>query len=405
MKTRSTRPRSDTIPKLDDVSYLFDALGCIRDGFTFDTLRQHLIRLQLESTEDRRRALPNTANTFWSNVRDVLRELMRLGFVNRDTLPSRSEQLDAHRRRTFTLTRAGEEFLELEERNVWDFRYRFAEAMLIGHPYMRELHQSLTSRELFFPRVQKTELPGDLDSWRSGPPEPIRDLASWVADSVREVLQLNISVEELESGMRLYLKAAWKRLRRDQKSHLFTKAVTKAMNDVIVRVLLRAYGLRMDYVTFRSAVALLSGLDAIWHTRSLTGRRGWSMWATSNVTIPTLPSNNSPAVQALLGSCWFAPHDVPDDVIKDQLIETFFSFSDRRGGFALIHVLRAHVCHRLRIHGRAFDRVLGKLHAQALVDANYAINLDRGGGEELPPSEDPFRIGKRAFYLITLLKR
>jgi hypothetical protein len=40
-----------------------------------------------------------------------------------------------------------------------------------------------------------------------------------------------------------------------------------------------------------------------------------------------------------------------------------------------------------------------------MVDETYSINLDRGGADELPKSEEPFRIGERAFYLITLLKR
>ena len=67
--------------------------------------------------------------------------------------------------------------------------------------------------------------------------------------------------------------------------------------------------------------------------------------------------------------------------------------------------LRAEVCHTLGVHGREFDAVLRKLHNQTLVDPTYAVNLDRGGSDEVPPSEEPFRIGKRAFYLITLLKR
>jgi len=59
----------------------------------------------------------------------------------------------------------------------------------------------------------------------------------------------------------------------------------------------------------------------------------------------------------------------------------------------------------MKIHGQDFDAVLRKLHAQTLADETYAINLDRGGSDEVPPSEEPFRIGDRAFYLITLLKR
>jgi hypothetical protein len=396
------RHKSDTIPKLDDVGYLFDGLGCVRDGLTLDAIRLELINLHLESRNEGRRSLPNT---FWSNVRDVLRELMRLGMVARESLPSRPEQLDAHRRRTYTLTEAGRQFLTLEERDVWEFRYRFAQAMLVAHPYMRELHQLLSSKELFFPRVQRTEIPGDVDSWRAGPPEPLNQLASWVAESVRDVLRIEVSTTDLERSIRPYLMAAWKRLELDQKAHVFTKAVTKAVNDVIIRVLLHVYGMRMDYVTFRSAVGLLSDLDVIWHTRSLSGRRGWTLWATSDVEMPGMESFESAAIEALSGSVWLSPHKVEEETIKNKLIEAFFSLPDRRGGFALIHVLRAHVCHELLLHGRMFDAVLAKLHAQTLRDANYSVNLDRGGGDELPPSEEPFRIGKRSFYLITLLKR
>jgi hypothetical protein len=186
---------------------------------------------------------------------------------------------------------------------------------------------------------------------------------------------------------------------------VFSQAVVKSVNDVVVRVLLQVYGLRMDFVTFRSAVALLSDLNAVWHTRSLVGRRGWTVWATS-LAPPLLAGDGTPpAKQALQGPVWFTPRVSADEAIKDQMIETFFSLADRRGGFALIHVLRAQVCHRLRLHGRDFDAVLRKMHAQALADPVYGINLDRGGGDEVPPSEEPFRIGNRAFYLITFLKR
>lgn len=179
----------------------------------------------------------------------------------------------------------------------------------------------------------------------------------------------------------------------------------KSFNDVIVRVLLQAYGLRMDYVTFRSAIALLSDLGALWDTRSLIDRRGWTVWATSLASPPAVAEAKSPAGLALQGPLWFTQHRTPDADIKDALISTFLSFPGRRGGFALIHVLRAEVCHALGIHGREFDTVLRKLHNQTLVDPTYAVNLDRGGSDEVPPSEEPFRIGKRAFYLITLLKR
>jgi hypothetical protein len=394
--------RTDTIPKLDQVDYLFETLGCVREQIGFDAIRRELIGLRPEPVDD----LKRHSTLFWSNARDSLRELMRLGLVKPVALPSRRAQLDAHRARKFTLTEHGEEFLALDERDSFEFRRRFAQAMLIAHPYLRELQRLSLSQELFFPRIQRSELPGDVESWRHAPPEPLEQVASWVADSVQSVIRVSVPTARVEASMRPYLTAAWKRLHHDEKAHMFTKAIVKTFNDVIVRVLLQVYGLRLDYVTFRSAVALLSDLSVIWHTRSLTNRRGWTIWATSVATVPLTTPSRSAAELALNGPTWLTPRVVDEEVIKDLLIETFFSLPDRKGGFALIHVLRAEVCHRFRIHGRDFDAVLRKLHAQTLSDPTYSINLDRGGGDEIPRSEEPFRLGDdRKFYLITLLKR
>src|SRR5438445_7716988 len=92
--------RTDTVPKIDQVAYLFESLGFVRDQFTFDAIRQELIRLRPEWRENRRVVSPTT---FWSNARDVLRELMRLGLVNRSPLTSRPGQLDRLLARTFVL--------------------------------------------------------------------------------------------------------------------------------------------------------------------------------------------------------------------------------------------------------------------------------------------------------------
>ena len=398
------RRTSDTVPKLDQVSYLFDTLGFVDDQRTFEGIRKGLIDLRPESRIPLRSR--SAAPPFWSNVRDALRELMRLGLVERSALPSRKSQLEAHSRRTFTLTDEGKHFLAIESRGgTLEFRHRFAEAMLCAHPYMRELAGMTASRELFFPRIQRSDLPGDVETWREAPPEPLAQVTHWITDAVAAVMAIAIDARRLESQMRPFLTAAWKRLDREQKSHLFNKAVVKTFNDVIVRSLLHVYGLRMDYVTFRSAVALLADLGVVWDTRSLTDRRGWTIWATAPTQVPVIAAAKSPAGLALQDPVWFTPRVEPDDVIRDTLIHTFLSLRDRRGGFALIHVLRAEVCRQLRIHGRDFDAVLRKLHSGAVMHSDYSVNLDRGGGDEMPPSEEPFRIGTRSFYLITLLKR
>jgi hypothetical protein len=397
------RRTTDTIPKLDQVSYLFDTLGAVEDGLSFEAIRKELIRLRPESRIPLRAR--SAAPPFWSNVRDALRELMRLGLINPSALPSRKSQLEAHNRRAFTLTEDGRQFLAIERRDPLEFRHRFAQALLLAHPYMRELVTLLGSRELFFPRIQRADLPGEVDAWRKAPPEPLGQVTVWIAQAVEAVMAITVDPKRLETQMRPYLTAAWKRLDREQKAHLLNKAVVKTFNDVIVRVLLQLYGLRMDYVTFRSAVALLADLNALWDTRSLIDRRGWTIWSTCVAEQPVAAAAKSPAGLSLAGPVWFAPRELREDAIRDALVKTFLSFPDRRGGFALIHVLRAEVCRKLRIHGQDFDRVLRKLHNKTLSDPTYVVNLDRGGGDEMLPSEEPFRIDSRSFYLITLLKR
>lgn len=393
---------TDTIPKLDQVSYLFETLGLISEQVSFDGIRKYLIRMLPEERRERARA-PEAM--FWSNVRDSLRELMKLGLVVKAALPSRTGQLDAHRGRSFLLTEAGSNFLELERRDAWEFRDRFAQAMLLGHPYLRELYRLLGSQELFFPRIQKSDIPGDAEAWRAGPPESLEPLTTFLCDAVQQVMHKKLSTAGLDDKMRPYLISAWKRLDTRQKAHAFSQAVVKTFNDIAIRVLLQVYGLRMDYVTFRSAVGLLCDLNVIWSTRSLSDRRGWTIWATSTAAIPESTSSRSPGEEALRGGLWFKRRTADQDDVRAALIANFFSLPGRRGGFALIHELRAEVCYRMKIHGHDFDTVLRRLHSQTLVDESYAINLDRGGADELPPSEQPYRVGERAFYLITLLKR
>jgi hypothetical protein len=356
------KPKTDTIPKLDQVTYLFDTLGLISEQLSFDAIRKELIRLLPEERRERAR---HPEAMFWSNVRDALRELMRLGLVEKASLPSRAEQLDAHRDRMFALTEAGRKFLELEQ----------------------------------------SEIPGDAEAWRTGPPEDLDPLSGFLRDSVTAVMGSGLDFSGMNEKMRPYLIAAWKRLDTELKAHTFSQAVVKAVNDVAIRALLQVNGLRMDYVTFRSAVGLLSDLNAIWSTRSLTGRRGWTIWATSTATVPAPAADRSPGDQALRGAVWFKRRPANLDAIQEALMSTFFSLPGLRGGFALVHELRAAVCHQMNIHGHDFDAVLRKLHSQSMTDATYSINLDRGGADELPKSEEPFRIGERAFYLITLLKR
>ncbi|WFG45154.1 hypothetical protein [Pseudonocardia alni] len=111
------------IPRLQDLSYIDVAAGGVAAGATFEQLRRSLVARGAELARD-----SDTDGSFdeqrWSAVRadptkyvhntvDVLKELMRLGWVERHILPSGPASAYAHSESTFTMTPAGAAWTEL----------------------------------------------------------------------------------------------------------------------------------------------------------------------------------------------------------------------------------------------------------------------------------------------------
>jgi hypothetical protein len=410
--------RTDTIPKLDDITYLFDALGGVRDGLTFDEIRTMLIFGRREG--DREKLLDHSPgmtalrrldrredrSTYWSNARDALRELMRLGMVERTPLPSTPLQVKAHRGRQYALTPQGGDFLNLSAKDPWEFRDRFFQAMAGCHSYLRLIRRRLMQGDLFFPRVRKADLPGNAEDWDSSPPQPLDELAKKLAQEVESEVGIIIESTKVLDRMRLHLGAAWKRRKPRLAAREYSKWVVKTVNDVTVRVLAGAYGVPLDYVTLRMSLSILDQFHVAWQTRSLPDRVGWTAWSVADgEPSEATKGDTSPAAWAAGGDVWLRRRRPADEEVRDTLIQVFLKDRERRSQFELIHVLRAIVCHRLKIHGWVFNEVLRKMHAGTLRHEEFAVNLDRGSGWELPPSEEPFRVGDRAFYIMTLLRR
>ncbi len=413
-----TRRRTDTIPRVDDIAYLFETLGGVRDGLTFDQVRAMLIVRRRHSDQEklldhrsgltalRRLERNDQPMVYWSNAKDALRELMRLGMVSPAPLPTSVSQVDAHKGRQYALTPEGGRFLELASKDPWEFRDRFYQSMDAGHPYLRRLRRRLVQGNLFFPRVQKADLPGNVEAWYSHPPQPLDALVKKLAEGVNSAQGILLEPEKLVGMFTRHLRRAWRRRNQSLHPREYSKWVVKTVNDVTVRLLASAYGIPLDHVTFRASLSILDELHVAWQTRSLADRVGWTAWLTANGEPPEHRGKAaSPAALALETSIWLRRRRPTDEEVRDALIQAFLDDQDRKGGFALIHVLRAAVCYRLKIHGWVFNDVLRKMHAGTLRHEAFAVNLDRGSSSELPPSEEPFTVGDRSFYIITLLRR
>jgi hypothetical protein len=198
--------------------------------------------------------------------------------------------------------------------------------------------------------------------------------------------------------------AVWNKRDPTLKNHDFNKAMVKAINDQLLRAMAALHGVPLNVVDFRAAVALLAGFGAVDSSHTLVGRTGWTIWSTSDA----LPASRyregrSPANCALAGPLWFTRRTLTEPALQDKIIEGVLSIPNRESGFALIHEVRARVCHEHRIHSRSFNELLRKMHRGEITHPAYSIYLDRGGYAHLPPSEVPFLSGGRDFYLITFI--
>lgn len=409
-----TESEFDNIPRIDKVGYLYETLGWIDDGATFEEIREAQIEyrkaLDRDSFVDKRsgassmRLLGKYANgeTYWTNTRATVAELMRLGLVVPGPVPSKKEQLAAHRERRYQLTGEGNDFVALMARDFWKFQDRFAQAFILSHSVSRQLLALLTHRELFIPRFGTNHLRGHIRSWPFVP--PLLSLVENVCSRIAAAGGAEIAPERLLVEFEPRMKKLWGKRDRAPKTHDFNKSMVKAINDQVLRAIVALHRVPLNVVDFHAAVSLLSGLGALESSHCLMGRTGWTIWTTADVLPPAhCGEGQSPAAAALAGAPWLSRRTVADAVLQDAIIRGVLSASNREGGFALIHEVRAHVCHQHRIHARLFNQLLRKMHKGELGHPAYNVYLDRGGYAHLPPSELPFLSDGRDFYLITFI--
>ncbi len=416
MNTRG-RPRTgDTIPKLDKIEYLFQALVWIGEERSFDELRVRLIKERLEldrhsrtdlrpEARGRVRVLENpTPDTFWTNARDAVRELMRLGMVGRLSVPNTRKEFQDLRGVRYDLTEEGRRFILLGEvpETVWEFRDRFYCAMDAAHPYLRLLRRRLGKGELFIPRVGRAAISGDVKQWVEAPPEPLDDVASQVTGEIAKHTDQRLDADEFRRLLGGTLNGIWQRRKPTEANKGLSRWVVKTVNDSIVQVVAHMNGLAIDFMALRYAVSLLSGFHICWGTRALSDRLGaWTIWRTADGEGEKGGMDESPAKMALEQPVWIKRRIVDERTVARSIIETILN----KGGFSLIHEVRALVCYGLRIHGWVFNDVLKKMVMRTLRDDEYDAHVDSGGSGNLLPSEEAFLIGDKPYYLVSLLKR
>ena len=241
---------SDSIPRVSHLlAHLRDQLVGMRENTTFEAARRRYAatveRLEFEGVGRRTTSRGDEATAYWSPTVEVLEEAMRLGFVEREQLPSARRYVDAHRARVYRLTSEGQDASELAQRLYGEFVDRITVAITDGHPYFRRLLELLDERPLMIPVISQ----GDLDRARTDG-QGTQWWAEYVAGILNEaaptpLIDADEVTEEIGAAVRKRFGA-----RPDSPT---SKAVSEALNDAFIAAAIRALVCRWARRTSRTS--------------------------------------------------------------------------------------------------------------------------------------------------------
>jgi len=403
------------IPRLQELGFLDQTLRLANAGASYDEIRRGLIGW-MEARRDgpaasgrhmgvrRKPGVGGHAETrFMDNASEALAELMRLGWVERTTLPTTAKALPTYRSRRFAVTAAGRDRVALLETDPAATVDALLAAMWPLHPQLSGYYGLLASRGIVVPTLNWTELfPDGVEQF--GEKERQRyvdELASRVVDAA-SVGELGWKPDQstLRGSIESVIVKRSSRAQRSARPYPYARPqdFTRDCHKGLVRAAFQAAGLNLDFTTHEIL-------------------RRWGR----DMGIANFSYHVPDGIQAL--RCWgTATFDRDDGVLTprrrrtaeygDQIVDELpRAYEDSKryqggGGFVPVYALRQLICWRLGLNADVVDRILRDV-LEARRPAPFRLIPDRGYAGKVPPTEVPLVLtdshGRDSAYLLIML--
>lgn len=381
----------DTIPRLQRLSYLLVGLDAVGRNQTFDQVRQSILGMAQDQSEGPWPSAGYASSyrsrdeySMWTNARDSLDELMRLGLIQKRSLPRRRNLVDAHRQMRYRLTDEGKAFIECISRGR-ELADALFQRLYSAHPYLRQLLSVLAKQNILIPEFNLKTM-GYVEG------ESRNLLSQVVAEVVARIAELGLvppDASDLENRLREYFKAKV----TGKKEDINALQLVDYVNSGVQSVLLPHYGLSMDHLSFDHLVGWGEELFFCNSSRHVPYIRGRVIYATSEL----LEEPNGQVSLARHGRSEFE-----DKVV--QAIDQQFNRLKGTSPFVPIHIVRAGVCHRLKINDPLFDDVMRDIYVSRIQFSNH-LSLDGGLPRDLPPGVKPLTIDKRRYFIMSIFSK
>jgi hypothetical protein len=394
------------VPRLQELAFLWIAHLQVAEGATFEQVRQALIE-HMRARGDDETATGNTAkfqlarakrDRYVSNVTDALKALMRLGLLERASLPADGRAAGYYRETTFAATERGEAWaarLRDDRRGAID---ELLEMLWAGFPQFAGYLRVVAKGGLTIPLAQWLEFP-----------EPrtretyVRNLARKVGEAAAaQDLGWAASGEEAHAAITEYLTARLRFASSRQRPDPYPRNqdFVRACEEALVKLAFTRAGEPIDYISHEVLRRWMRELQVASFSYHVPGPTALRLWPTADVTEQGgkvqvrrhVSDQFSDAIVRFLGEAY-------EEVRQAERSQT---------PWVPIYRIRAATCCRLRVSERLFDRAFVEfLSGSRGDDLPYRVNVDPAQFGSVPPSERPLRVptsrGLRDVYTLTLV--
>jgi hypothetical protein len=388
---------TDTIPRLHQlVPHMSDLLVRMsNEPRTFEDVRlrygETVNRLAAAGLGRRTASRLSDADAYWGPTAELLQEAMRLGFLQRQPLPSSRRSLDSYRATEFKLTDRGHQAAGLAGSSPAEFTSWLAEAAISAHPYLRLFLLLLAEGPLVCPEIREGQIES---SGREG--RDTRYWANWAADLINrgsEVPAITAAAVRIEMEQ-----TVTKRFGLSPNPRPTNKALSEAFNDAFAGASLRSRNLPMGPGNLRVLRAWGSQLllfdesryvpqynptNVVWLASDLVNQNG----VVTGATRRGLGQYGPAVASALIDAYRRQAQARASDLIKMPYLP--------------IHEVRAEAAFACRVTRALADLVLERLAAGEFSELNAQVWLHLTGGE-VPNSEPIYRRGNTRRFSMTV---
>lgn len=404
------------IPRLQDLSYIEVAATQVAADQRFEQIRRALVTRaaelaqlgDLDGSFDERRweAIRNDSRKYVHNTVDVLKELMRLGWIERSILPSGPGSAYAHADTTYALTDAGRTWAELVASDRRAAYNALVGDLVSAHPSFEGFLRAVGGR----PDSASTHLTIPImrfDAARHGHYDSfaadafLDDFVGYVTDAAQgPALGWNASAPEVDAAIRGYVRRIQARATARQKV-VARKQYLNTCEEAVTRLAFTAAGCPLDYVTHELLRRWTRFLGLATFSYYAPGPPALRIWATG--------------VVSGRGAVTTIERRVGPDVRRRVLRELWGIWQDERsdgaaGMYLPVWQLRAAACWRLRINDDEFDQAVVDALAGTHGDLGIDIHLDQASLRATPGSTRPLVLPtasglRRVFNVINITQR